>query len=87
MTIIEKHIQRLPLTKEETEKEKGLLLLQLAKIKQITNNKLDEKEKQELDNALSILMIYYPENWKDYLFKGLGQEIVDKLIKEEPYLL
>jgi hypothetical protein len=86
MTILEKLQKKLPLDKEELEKERTILLVQLTKIKQLTN-KLTKIEKQELDNSLSLLMLYFPEDWKEFLFKGLGDLVVSNLIDNEKNII
>ncbi len=81
-TIIEKHYQDFTLTKKEERKQKILFLNFLSDLKTISSS-LPESKKELFNKTLSLILLYYPENWKQIILKNLQPEIMNKLIEEE----
>jgi hypothetical protein len=84
MKIIEKLSQEIPLNPKELQQQKVIFLDKLADLKTILRS-LSEGKQEQCNKILSLLLIYYPENWKPLLFKSLNPEVLDKIIKEENY--
>jgi hypothetical protein len=84
MKIIEKLTQELPLTFKELEQQQIIFLDNLANLRVILKS-LPESKQEQINKLLSLLLVYYPENWKKILFKSLKPEVLEKLIKEEYY--
>jgi len=82
MKIVEKLSQGSLLTVKEQEQQRILFLEKLADLKVILQS-LPEAKKIQASKLLSLLLLYYPENWKVVLFKRLHPVVLDNLIKEE----
>jgi hypothetical protein len=86
MSILQKILNDESLSKEELEAKRAILLLQIAKMKEIIDS-LDEKQKKDFSKALSLLMLYYPEGWAKYLLNNMDKEVVNTLVEEENYIV
>jgi hypothetical protein len=87
MTVIEKVIKKEELTKEEIEFQRAVVLLQISKMRTILLKLEDNKDKEEFSKSLTLLMLYSPSDWSSFLLKSVDSEGIEKLIKEEPYLI
>jgi hypothetical protein len=82
MTIVEKHYNNLSLTPAETANEKVMFLQHLGELKLIIKS-LSKDKQERINKILSLLLLYYPKDWKQTIFKNLQEEVIEKLIEEE----
>lgn len=82
MTIIEKHYQNITLNPKEKAQEKVLFLDLFSDLKLLFNS-LPEAKKEQFNKIMSLLLLYYPEDWKRTLLNSFSPEVLERLVKEE----
>jgi hypothetical protein len=82
MTIIEKHYQSISLNPKEKAQEKVLFLELFSDLKLLFNS-LPEMKKEQFNKIMSLLLLYYPEDWKRTLLNSFSPEVLERLVKEE----